>query len=165
MPLPTHSVTIADYNGETSVTTINVGPITAGTLPGTLTAIAAWRTAITNVIIGNQRSDTLTAYRSNLNPSLPTDKNAQVERKWQVNYVDNTEFFDLLEAIPNAGYGKYFQVEIATADAELLSDNSEFLDIGADEGLDLVTAFEALAKSPYGGVPQVQSVVMVGRTR
>lgn len=166
MALPTHSVTIVDYNGETSTTTVNIGPVTAATLPITLSRISDWRSAITDVILGNQRSDKLTAYNSNLNPALPTDQNAQVERKWQISYVDNTAFFDVLQAIPNAGYGKFFQVEIATANAELLSDNSEFLDLndGAD-GQALRTAFEAIALSPYGGAALVYSIELVGRTR
>lgn len=165
MPLPSHSLTIVDYNGETSRTGLNLGPITAGTLPGTLTAIAEWRAAVAAVILGNQRSDRLVAYQSNLNVALPTDPNAQVERKWKLTYVDSTEFFDVLEAIPNAGYGKFFEIEIATANADLLEDNQEFLDINTGVGADLVDAFEALAKSPYGGVPQVYSVELVGRTR
>lgn len=165
MPLPSHNLTIVDYNGETSRTGINVGPVTAVTLPGLLTGIAAWRAAVAAVILGNQRSDSLTAYKSNLSAFLPTDPNAQVERKWKLTYVDTTEFFDVLEAIPNQGYGKFFEIEIATANAELLEDNQEFLDLNDGAGADLVTAFEAIAKSPYGGVPNVYSIELVGRTR
>lgn len=162
-----HSTTIVDYNGETSTTTIHTGAVTAVSLPGLLTDIAAWRAAITVVIIGNQRSDKLTAYNTNLNPFLPTDPNAQVERKWQINYVDNTAFFDApVNSIPNEGFGKRFQVELATADASLVLPNSEYMDVGAGTpGEDLVTAFEAIARSPYGGVAAVTDVVLVGRTR
>lgn len=160
-----HSVTIVDYNGETSTTTVNTGAVTAVSLPGLLTNIAAWRAAITNVIVGNQRSDTLRAYKTNLNPLLPTSTDAQVERKWLVHYVDNTPFFDLLEAIPNAGFGKSFEVEIATADSTLVLPNSEYMDISGGVGAALVDAFEALAKSPYGGAALVTSVELVGRTR
>lgn len=161
-----HSTTIVDYNGETSTTTVNVGSVTAVSLPGLLTNIAAWRAAITDVIVGNQRSDRLTAYASNLNPLLPTDPNAQVERKWQLNYVDNTQFFDApVNAIPNAGYGKRFQVEIATADATLVLPNSEYMDISTGPGAALVEAFEDLARSPYGGAALVTDVILVGRTR
>ena len=161
-----HSITIVDYNGETSTTTLNTGNITAVSLPGTLTDIQAWRDAVADVIIGNQRSDRLTAYVTNLNPLLPTSKNAQVERKWQVNFVDNTQFFDdPVNAIPNAGYGKKFQVEIATADADLIENNTEYMDISAGEGLALVEAFETLARSPYGGAVLVTDVQLVGRSR
>jgi hypothetical protein len=162
-----HSVTIVDYNGETSTTTIHVGGVTAASLPGLLTDIAAWRAAITAVIVGNQRSDKLTAYNTNLNPFLPTSTDAQVERKWQINYVDSTPFFDdPVNAIPNAGYGKTFQVEIATADSSLVLPNSEYMDVGTGTpGEDLVDAFETIARSPYGGSVSVTSVILVGRTR
>lgn len=162
-----HSTTIVDYNGETSTTTINVGAVTAVSLPGLLTNIAAWRAAIAGVIVGNQRSDKLTAYNTNLNPLLPTSTDAQVERKWQINYVDNTQFFDApVNAIPNAGYGKKFQVEIATADSSLVLPNSEYMDIGpGSPGEDLVDAFETIARSPYGGAALVTDVQLVGRTR
>jgi len=165
MGLPAHNLTIVDYNGETSTTGVHLGPVTAVTLPGLLTQIGDWRDAIAAVILGNQKSDQLVAYKSSVNPFLPTDQNAQVERKWALNYVDVTEFFDVLEAIPNQGYGKTFQIEIATANAELLEDNSEFLDINAGVGADLVAAFEAMARSPYGGMTNVVSVELVGRTR
>lgn len=165
MPLPTHSTTIVDYNGETSTTTINLGPITAVNLPTVLSQISDWRAAIGTVIIGNQRNDKLTAYNSNLNSSLPSSTDAQVERKWQITYVDSTAFFDVSEAIPNAGFGKFFQVEIATADSSHLENNSEFLDLNSPPGNALVDAFEVLAKSPYGGTPQVYSIELVGRTR
>ena len=114
-----------------------------------------------------QRSDKLTAYNTNLNPFLPSDPNAQVERKWQINYVDSLPFFDApANAIPNEGFGKRFQVEIATADATLVLPNSEYMDLGAGTpGEDLVDAFEALARSPYGGTVSVTDVVLVGRTR
>lgn len=161
-----HSVTIVDYNGETSVTSLNTGNITALSLAGTLTDIAAWRAAITDVIEGNQRNDALRAYSTNLNPLLPTNKSAQVERKWQLNYVDNTPFFDdPVNAIPNAGYGKRFFVEIATADASLTIDNTEYMDISGGVGLALVDAFETIARSPYGGAVLVTDVILVGRRR
>src|SRR5687768_8719289 len=168
MPQPGWSLTIADYNGETSTTHVHTGNITAASLPGALTNIAALRTAISGLIIGNQRSDKLTAYNTTLNPLLPTDPNAQVERKWLVKYLDTLPFFDdPVNAIPNLGYGKQFEVEIATADAELLDDNQEFLDISTalSPGAVFADAFEAIARSPYGGTTTVYSVELVGRTR
>jgi hypothetical protein len=55
-----HSVTIVDYNGETSTTTIHVGGVTAASLPGLLTDIAAWR-APTRRSNANGKSTMLTA--------------------------------------------------------------------------------------------------------
>lgn len=161
-----HSLTIVDYNGETSSTTVRVGAVTAISLPGLLSDIAAWRTAVSGVIVGNQRADTLRAYATNLNPLLPTSTDAQVERKWQLNYVDITPFFDPpANAIPNEGFGKRFQIEIATADSSLVLPNSEFMDLSDPAGEALVDAFEELARSPYGGRVQVVDVMLVGRTR
>jgi len=168
MAQPGWSLTIVDYNGETSTTNVHTGNVTALSLPGLLTNIATLRTAISGLIIGNQRSDKLTAYNTTLNPLLPTDPNAQVERKWLVKYIDTLAFFDdPVNAIPNLGYGKQFEIEIATADAELLDDNQEFLDISTEgsPGETFADAFEAIARSPYGGTVTVYSIELVGRTR
>jgi hypothetical protein len=145
---------------------VNIGSVTAVSLPGLLTDIATLRTAISGLIVGNQATDKLTAYNTTLNPALPTSTDAQVERKWRVVYRDTQAFFDApVNAIPNAGYGKPFEVEIATADSTLLQDNSEYLDIDDGAGADFVDAFETIARSPYGGTVTVQSIELVGRSR
>ena len=166
MPSPSWNVTIVDYNGETSSTGVNIGAVTAVSLPGLLTDIATLRTAISGLIVGNQRADKLTAYNTTLNPALPASTDAQVERKWRVVYTDTLAFFDApVNAIPNAGYGKLFEIEIATADSTLLDNNSEFLDIDDGPGADFVDAFETIARSPYGGTTTVQYIELVGRSR
>lgn len=166
MPLPSWNLTIVDYNGETSSTGVNLGSVTAVSLPGLLTNIATLRTAISGLIVGNQRSDKLTAYNTTLNPALPTSTDAQVERKWRVVYTDTQAFFDApVNAIPNAGFGKIFEIEIATADSTLLQNNSEYLDIDDTEGLAFANAFQAIARSPYGGTVTVQYIELVGRSR
>lgn len=160
------SETISDYNGETSTLSVGVGAVTAVSLPGLLTNIAALRAAIDGLIIGVPKSDTLTAYKTPISNALPSDPNAQVERKWLVTYDDITAFFDdPVNAIPNAGFGKIFNIEIATADADLLEDNQEFLDISAGPGLAFATAFNNMARSPYGGEARVLTIELVGRTR
>lgn len=161
-----YTLTVSDYNGETSTTTVNTGAITPLSLAGTLTAIANYRAAAENLIIGIPKSDTLRAFRTPISNALPADKNAQVERKWLVLYDDITQFFDApVNAIPNAGFGKIFDHELATADATLLDDNQEFLDISAGPGLAYATTFAALGRSPYGGNVRVLSIELVGRTR
>lgn len=160
------SETIQDYNGETSVTSLTIGNITAVSLPGALTDIAAYRAAVDDLILGTVKSDQLVAYKTPGTNALPSDQNAQVERKWLVTYDDITTFFDPpTNAIPNAGYGKIFNLEIATANAELLDDNQEFLALDVNPGLAFATAFNNLARSPYGGEARVLSVELVGRTR
>lgn len=160
------SETISDYNGETSVITIGTGAVTAVSLPGLLTNIAAMKAAIDGIIIGIPKSDTLRAYKTPISNALPADQNAQVERKWMVTYDDITQYFDApVNAIPNAGFGKIFNVEVATADATLLDDNQEFLDISSGPGLAFATAFNNMARSPYGGAGRVLTIELVGRTR
>lgn len=164
--MPAWSETIQDYNGETSVTGLNVGAVTAVSLPGLLSDIADYRAAVDDLILGTVKSDQLVAYKTPGTNALPSDQNAQVERKWLVTYDDITTFFDPpVNAIPNAGFGKIFNLEIATANAELLDDNQEFLDISAGPGLAYASAFNALARSPYGGQARVLSIELVGRTR
>jgi hypothetical protein len=164
--MPTWSETIQDYNGETSVTGINVGAVTAVSLPGLLSDIADYRAGIDGLILGTVKSDQLVAYKTPGTNALPADQNAQVERKWLVTYDDITQYFDApINSIPNAGFGKIFNVEIATADATLLDDNQEFLPISSGPGLAFASAFNTLAKSPYGGTARVLTIELVGRTR
>lgn len=160
-----YTLSLVDYNGETSRMGINIGVVTAATIASRLSQAADLRAAVSALILGNQKSDTMTAFKTNISNNLPTDPNAQVERKWLVTYADDTQFFDVLESIPNEGFGKTFQVEIATANAELLTDNAEFLDLSLEVATDFITAFENMARSPYGGQPVVLSIELVGRTR
>lgn len=164
-----YSMTIGDYNSETSVTGIHTGAVTAVSLPGLLTNISNLKAATLGIILGNVWFDQLRAFKTpGANAGIPpTDPFAQVEAKWLVTYRDNLPFFDApVNAIPNAGFGKIFNVEIATANAALLSDNSEFLDLDpAAPGGEWVTAFEAMGRSPYGGTVEVISIEYVGRTR
>jgi len=157
---------LTDYNGEVSTTTIRTGAITAASIAGTLTDIAAMVTAIDNMTLGVRKSDSLRAFKTPGSNALASDPNAQVERKWLVTYDDITPFFDPpLNAIPNAGFGAVFNLEIGTADADLLADNQEFLALDAGPGLAFVTAFQTLGRTPYGGDPRVLSIELVGRTR
>lgn len=157
---------LTDYNGEISTTTILTGAVTAVSLPGLLTDIAAMVTAIDNLTLGVRKSDSLRAFKTPGSNALASDPNAQVERKWLVTYDDITAFFDPpTNAIPNAGFGKVFSLEIGTADADLLADNNEYLALDAGAGLAFVTAFQSMGRTPYGGEPRVLSVELVGRTR
>lgn len=164
-----YTLTIGDYNAESSTMGVHTGAVTAVSLPGLLSDISDLRTATSALILGNVWSDQLRAFKTaGANSGIPpTDPNAQVERKWLVTYRDNLAFFDApVNAIPNAGFGKIFNLEIATANAELLTDNSEFLSLDpAEPGGEWVTAFEAMARSPYGGTTEVISIELVGRTR
>lgn len=158
--------TLTDYNGEVSTTTVLTGAVTAVSLPGLLSDIADLVDAIDDMVLGVRKSDSLRAFKTPGSNALASDPNAQVERKWLVTYDDITQFFDPpTNAIPNAGFGKVFNLEIGTADASLLADNQEFLDLSAGPGLAFTTAFQAMGRTPYGGTPRVLSIELVGRTR
>ena len=159
------SFTLLDHNGERSVTSFYTGNITAVSLPGTLAEFGALRTAIDGITLGTISQEELSVFRTKLANALPLSANAQRERKWLVVYEDATEFFDpLISAIPNAGYRKVFNFEIATASlVGNLLPNSDEADLSATAVAAFVTAFEQTARSPYGGAVNVLKLVAVGR--
>lgn len=160
------SLGIRDYSKEVSTFSVRVGPVTAATLPGLLTDIDAFRTATQALILGVQARDSLIAYKTNLSNAIPTDPNAQRERKWLVTYADNTAFFDApTNSIPNEGFGKIFNIEIPTANLTnvLLIDNTDQADFTAAAWIAWIAAFEGMGRSPHGGVPEVIEAVAVGR--
>jgi len=159
-----YSLTIQDYDAEKSPLKIHTGAVTAVSLPGLLTQIGAFRTAVDGLSIGTMQKESLAAFNTILSQDLPSNEFAQRETKWVVQYHDSQQFFDPPDnAIPNAGYLKPFDFEIACADLSLLADNQDFLPLDVTQAAALVTAFEAMARSPYGGTVTVDAIVQVGR--
>jgi len=159
--------TLMDYNREESTMSFNNGPITALTIAAYLTQFGALRTAIEGITLGTVTDERAYIFNTRLSNTAPTDEDAQVERAWDVFYEDSTQFFDApINAIPNAGYQKVFHVGIPTADLPgRLLPESDFADL-TDTGIAaFVTAFEAIAKSPYGGSVNVLQIKAVGRNR
>lgn len=159
------SFTLIDHNREKSTTSFYTGNITGASLPATLTQFGALRNAIDGITLGSVTNESLKVFDTKLANSPPADENAQRERKWLVVYEDDTAFFDApLNAIPNSGYRKAFTFEIATAEltGRLLpnSDEADLTDAGMAA---FVTAFEAIGRSPYGGVVNVVQIRAVGR--
>lgn len=158
------SFTILDYDGEVTNSQFNTGNITAVSLPGTITQFGTLRTALDGIILGRISKEALKVFETKLSNTLPTDKAAQRESKWLVVYEDNLPFFDdPVNAIPNEGYKRVFTMEVGTADLSLLVANTDRMEITAGAGQTFVTAFEALARSPYGGTVNVIEVRHVGR--
>lgn len=155
-----------DYDREKSPMGFNTAAITAASLPGTLTQFGALRTAIEGITLGSISDEALYVNRTKVTNIPATDASAQRERKWLVKYEDTTEFFDApVNAIPNAGYKKQFNVEIGTADfttANLPNNGDEAL-LSQTQIAAFVTAFEALARSPYGGAVNITQILAVGR--
>lgn len=163
-----YTLGVKDYSKENSSSTINVGGVTAVSLPGLLSDIDDYRAAVDAIIVGVIRYDSLTAFKSNLSTALPASPQAQRERKFLVTYTDNLPFFDdPVNAIPNAGFGKVFNFEIPTADFSLTGlfpTNTDEVDLAQTQIAAFVTAFEALARSPYGGTVEVLAITGVGRS-
>jgi len=161
----TYSVSVRDYDGQLGSMSFNTGAVTAVSLPGLLTQIGALRAAIDPLTIGVIAKETQSVFDTILSQDLPASEYAQRGTKWLVHYHDNTQFFDApVNAIPNAGYLKQFEVSIPAANLSLLEDNQTFLLLDSPEASAFVTAFQNMARSPYGGVVVVDSVEYVPRS-
>lgn len=159
--------TLLDYDRETGSTNIQTGAVTAVSLPGLLTQIGNLRTAIAGITRGTISGESLYAFRTKLSNTPPADPLAQREAVWVVHYEDVTAFFDdPVNSIPNEGFGKNFTVAIPTADysgTHLLA-NSADADLTDADIAAFVTAFEAMARSPYGGEVNVTRIEAGGRS-
>ena len=102
-----YSLTLLDYSAEKTNTRFRVEEITAGNFATQLTALAALGTAIDNLTLGTLHKSATIQNEAVISNTLPTDVNAQRERKWLIRYQDTvTE--------------KIYTAEIGTAD---LTDN------------------------------------------
>lgn len=162
------SFSMLDHDRETSAIGIRTGAVTAVSLPGLLTQVGTLRGAIEGITLGVVAKESLSVFNTPLSNDPPADENAQVERVWVVQFEDNLPFFDdPVNAIPNEGYRKKFTVAIPTADYEgnLLpnTDEANLNDDGPVEAF--IAAFEAIARSPYGGTVNVLKMTAAGRNR
>lgn len=149
--------TVRDNTGEIGPVEIHTGAVTAISLPDLLTEIAALRTAIDGVSIGVLASESLKVFETKLNSAKAASQLAQKGVKWLCGYTDNQQFFDPgVNAIPNAGYQKVFTFTIPCADLTLLVTGDEELVLTSGPGLAFKTAFDATARSPYGGTALLQ---------
>lgn len=154
---------------ERATFSFKLGPVTAGNLAGdggVLDRVGTLKDATIAITMGHIVAEGLSVYNNKIAPVTNLGKEVQREKKWLVTYADNTEFFDLAEAIPNEAYGRIFNAEVPTANLALLPAGQldDFADIiSAGVMKDFVTEFEATCKSPAGGVPKVLSIEYVGR--
>lgn len=163
MPQNTASITIEDYDGETSTTSVNVGPLTALNFTAKRAAIDAYRAAIVDLVLGAVRKTNLTEVFTESTEPV-TNPQAQREAKWEVTIRDVTEFFDVADTISNVGFGETWTITIPTADLSLLEANQAELDLSGTEAAAYVTAAEAVMNSPWGGNEvQIVKIRHVGR--
>jgi len=165
-------LTFQDFDREPSTFSFRSGAITAVSLPAFLAQFGTLKAATQAIVLGTLKEEGWVGDRTPISNTPPTDPNAQRERKWLVQFEDTTAFFDApVNAIPNEGYRKNFTVEIPTAkvngyggglDSALLI-NTDEADLAHTAIAAWVTAFEAIARTPYGGAVNVTRIRVVGR--
>ena len=141
--------TFVDYSGEKSTVTFPHEAVTAPSLPNLLSWTGALRGAVQAVTLGNVANEQMIVFNTPLGAALPTDHNAQRERKWLV---------------VNEGFRKLFTLEIPTADiVNRLLPGTDIADPADPDIQALVSQMQAHMRSPYGGTIEVVSISAVGR--
>lgn len=162
-----YSISMLDRSGERSGFNVNIGTVTAATLPGQLTTTGALQAATAALSLATLERVGLSVFNNVVSSELPTSPWANRELKLKFTYKDTEAFFDApTNSIPNEGFGKIFRVEVPAPDLEALTlvagtDIVVLTDGGVVQ--DWVEAFEALALSPYNGTVEVISAEIVGR--
>lgn len=159
------SIVVGDYDREKSVISVNLADIgfVGATYLTETQNLDEIKDAIAAVILGEIRSANLTKTFPESQAEV-TNKNAQRERKWLVQYYDNKQFLDGANTIPNPSFLKNFTFEIPTADASLVvAPDADFMDITSGVGATLKSTLESNYRSPAGGTITVTKVQLVGR--
>lgn len=146
-----YKLSMRDNSREISRSDFNIDPIDVSNIGDILSAVGTFRAAVEAITLGIAAKEALVMDETNLSALAPTNPLAQRGIKWSVQYADVTEYFDVANAIPNAGYQQIFTNTIGTADLSLLANGEEELSLTTTPGSTFKTAFDALVKSPYGG--------------
>jgi hypothetical protein len=157
LPVSFYSRTLADNtitNGHPQTTTSEVAitTLTAGNVAAQDTLASAYAAGVAGITLGVGAKSSLIFNRVEGSPAASSNPLAKREKKYLVRYHDTTS-------------NQKFQVSYGTADDSLLTNNSEFLDLGGTEAAAFVSAFEAFVKSPADPTHAVvvDSIQFVGR--
>jgi hypothetical protein len=144
--------TINNGKPESTSASFPIITLTAANLVATETLVGNLENAIADIVIGQLAKTEYTLNRLKISDDAAGDVAAQRENKWLMRYHGN----NLKEK---------FRISLGTADLQVLPNHSEFLDLTADPGLALKTAFEAVVRSPGDAAETVtlDSVQFVGR--
>lgn len=145
------TISILDYDKESSTVGIRGDDVTAGNFAAQETLMDAIVAAIDGVSIGTSYKNERTYAVNESAKTPPASKFAQRETKWLVRYTDDTD---------PIGDGSF---EIPAADLALLATNTKTMDLSAGAGAALVTALEAGMVSKLGNAITVVDVIHVGR--
>lgn len=142
--------TYLDYSKESSRVSVHTAALNAGNIAGQLVLEAAFLAAVEAVTIGKLTKEQVIAVENKSAAIPPTDKSAQIERKWLVSCVDDVTGFPVNFSIP-------------CGDSQYLVNNTDLMDLTAGVGDALKTAVEDYVLSNAGNNVTVVEVRMVGR--
>lgn len=150
-PQAQYSMTYRDYSNEPSSVTIYTRAYNVLTFADDLADYTDLRAAIGGIALGSLVSDQVSPYQTKYNNALPTDENAQRERKWVVRYQDDVDF-------------SIYRVEIPCADVVgRLMPDSDKADLTETDMATFVAQFEETAYSQNGNAVTVLDITAVGR--
>lgn len=145
------SVSMLDYSNEKSNVKFRIDQVTAGNYTAQATAVSDLQVAIGGITLGTIASRILTAEETFISRTPPSDKAAQRESKWLVRSED-------------AVTHEILRHEIPTADASLLSSNSDLITVFPTGVLaNFKTAWEAVVVSKAGNAVTLLSLEFVGK--
>ena len=141
-------------NGQPESSNIEIAiiPLTAANVVATSTLVDNLTAAFEALSIGNLAKTSLTFERDFISSAPAALQAAQRENKYLIRYHGSTSNRKMSKSLP-------------CADLTKLPNHEEFLDLTADEGLALKTAFEAVVRNDQDETETVivDSVQFVGR--
>jgi hypothetical protein len=137
VPISFYSLSFVDYSGEKASMRLAITDLSAGNVAAQAALLSTLNAAINAVTLMPESRTTVLFSDIVSGVAIPSDPDAQREKKWLVRYHD-------------AVNGQKFSVEIPGSDLSLLSTapQTDFMDSSLGAFTDLKTAFEAVVKSP-----------------
>lgn len=144
---------LLDYSESKSSFSINVGAITAISLPGFLTDFGALRLALSGIVVGEIRRERWVGDETILSNIPPSDSSAQRELSWLVEYSGASNDTGIYEC------------SVACPDLSLLGTDGHEADYSSSEIAAFITAFESIARMPYDDTENVivDGILLKGR--
>lgn len=149
------SFTFVDYSEESASMGFHFGAITPASLAGFLTQFGALRTATEAIVLGELTDDQWVGDATKYANAAPTDTNAQRERVWLVSYEGTTSFSKYTLTIPTGNFDL----------AGVFLPGTDEVDLTQPAIAAWITAFEALARTPYQETVNVLNIYGEGRNR
>lgn len=159
--MPQHYVTLTltDYSNESSPLKVFHGAVTLSSIAGYLTDLGTFRTASDNLTLGTVEKEVWVGDNTLISNVVPTDPDAQRERKGLVTYIGNTTSKIYTLTIPT------IRTKAVDGVTSLLVPGTDLFNLTAPLVAAWVTQFENLARTPDNDLETVtvQNIRLVGR--